>query len=126
MTAAALSEDEAARLAGALKALADPIRVRLVSLLATSPAGEVCACDLPPLLGRAQPTVSHHLKLLCEAGLLRREQRGRWAWFRLAPGALDDVCAALGAPRPRRAGTRPPAAGTATTGRDGRLRGATV
>ncbi len=113
LTEAVLSEADATRLATVLKALADPVRLRLVSLLATSPSGEICACDLPPVLARAQPTVSHHLKLLTEAGLLEREQRGRWAWFRLAPGALDDLRTALGAP-----GGAP--------GLDGRLSGATV
>jgi ArsR family transcriptional regulator, arsenate/arsenite/antimonite-responsive transcriptional repressor len=96
MTGAVLDEDQAVNLAHRLKALSDPVRLRLVSLLACSPSGEVCACDLPLLLGRKQPTVSHHLKLLTEAGILDREQRGKWAWFRLVPGALDQIRAALG------------------------------
>ena len=65
------------------KALADPVRLRLVSIIAGAPAGEVCACDLPGLLDRSQPTISHHLTLLVRAGLIDREQRGKWAWFRL-------------------------------------------
>ena len=91
-----LSEDDAVELATALKALADPVRLRLVNLVAA--AGEVCACDLPELLGRAQPTVSHHLSILVKAGLLRRQQRGKWAWFRLEADRLQAMCAALGNP----------------------------
>lgn len=76
---AALSESEADELVVMLKALADPVRLRLMNLIARS--DEACACDLPVALGRSQPTVSHHLKVLVEAGLLEREQRGKWAWF---------------------------------------------
>ena len=99
LTDRVLDEDEAAQLAARLKALADPVRLRLVSMLATSEAGEVCACDLPELLGRAQPTISHHLKALVEADLITREQRGKWAWFRLRPAALAEVVEALGSER---------------------------
>jgi ArsR family transcriptional regulator len=87
----ALSEREATDLADALKALADPVRLRLVSIVATSPTGEVCACDLPDAVDRSQPTVSHHLSLLVDAGVLEREQRGKWAWFRLRPQRLDEL-----------------------------------
>ena len=80
---AALDEGQATDLAELLKALADPVRLRLVSIVATAESGEVCACDLPTLVERSQPTVSHHLSLLVKAGLLEREQRGKWAWFRL-------------------------------------------
>ena len=66
-----------------MKALADPVRLRLVSIVAAAPAGEVCACDLPALLDRSQPTISHHLTQLVQAGMLEREQRGKWAWFRV-------------------------------------------
>jgi ArsR family transcriptional regulator len=72
---------EAEELAAAFKLLADPIRLRILSLIANSPGGEMCGCDLPRITGRSQPTVSHHLSLLAEAGLLTREQRGKWAWF---------------------------------------------
>jgi ArsR family transcriptional regulator, arsenate/arsenite/antimonite-responsive transcriptional repressor len=92
----ALDEDAAVELASILKALADPARVRLVSIVASSPTGEVCACDLPAALDRSQPTVSHHLSQLVNAGILHREQRGKWAWFRLQPERLAAVCAALG------------------------------
>ncbi len=74
---------EAAELAAAFRLLADPIRLRIVSLVANAPDGEMCACDLPAALERSQPTVSHHLSLLADAGLLTREQRGKWAWFRV-------------------------------------------
>lgn len=96
LTAGPLGEAEAAELAAVLKALADPVRLRLVSILASAPAGEVCTCDLPGLLGRSQPTVSHHLSVLMRAGLVEREQRGKWAWFRLRPERLAALRAALG------------------------------
>jgi ArsR family transcriptional regulator len=78
--------------------LADPVRLRLVSIIATSPSGEVCACDLPESLDRSQPTVSHHLSLLVNAGVLDREQRGKWAWFRLRRERLDELGAVLSSP----------------------------
>ena len=93
-----LDEHEAGVLAGQLKALADPTRIRLVSMLATTPTGELCACDLPEMLGKSQPTTSHHLKQLIDAGLVEREQRGKWAWFRLRREALAAVRVALGEP----------------------------
>lgn len=83
----ALTQDDAEEIATKLKALADPIRLRLVSMIAQS--GEVCACDLPAALGRAQPTVSHHLKVLVEAGLLDRDKRGKWAWFTVRADQLE-------------------------------------
>ena len=91
-----LDEAEAIELAAVLKALADPARVRLVSMVACSPTGEICACDLPGALDRAQPTVSHHLSQLVKAGILDREQRGKWAWFRLRPERLASLRVALG------------------------------
>ncbi len=93
----ALSETQAQQLAAAFKVLADPVRLRLFSLVAAAPDGEACACDLVEPLGRSQPTVSHHLSVLVEAGLLIREQRGRWAWFRPVPERLDVLREALGA-----------------------------
>ena len=96
VTAGRLEESAAAELAGVLKALADPVRLRLVSIIAASPTGEVCACELPGLLNRSQPTVSHHLSQLVHAGLIDREQRGKWAWFRLRPDRFAAVRAALG------------------------------
>ncbi len=88
LTVAALSEAQAVELAGAFKALADPARLRLFSMVASIPDGEACACDLVEPVGRSQPTVSHHLSVLVEAGLLSREQRGKWAYFRAVPGRL--------------------------------------
>lgn len=80
---APLDGEQAEQLASALKILADPARLRLVSLIAASPGSEACVCDLTDPLGLSQPTVSHHLKVLHEAGLLRRERRGRWVYYRL-------------------------------------------
>jgi ArsR family transcriptional regulator len=102
----ALTDAQANELAAALKALADPVRLRLVSIIATSPTSEVCACDLPESLDRSQPTVSHHLGLLVNAGLLEREQRGKWAWFRLRYERLDELSALL-APPASRSSARP-------------------
>jgi ArsR family transcriptional regulator len=93
---AVLGEDDAEELASILKALADPVRLRLVSIIAASPSGEVCACDLPAIVDRSQPTTSHHLSMLTKAGILEREQRGKWAWFRLRPQRIDALCAVLG------------------------------
>ena len=91
-----LDDEQATELAAHLKALADPIRLRLLSMIATSPTGELCACIFPESLGRSQPTISHHLSQLVAAGLLEREQRGKWAWFRLGSAQLDAVRASLG------------------------------
>lgn len=96
LTGTVLDDGQAEQLAVRLKALADPVRLRLVSLLACSESGEICACDLPALLGRKQPTISHHLKVLTEAGLVEREQRGKWAWFQLAANGLAELRVALG------------------------------
>ena len=96
VTAGRLDEAAAGELAAVLKALADPVRLRLVSIVATAPAGEVSACDLPALVDRSQATISHHLSLLVRAGLIEREQRGKWAWFRLRADRLAAVRAALG------------------------------
>jgi ArsR family transcriptional regulator, arsenate/arsenite/antimonite-responsive transcriptional repressor len=85
-------------MAGLLKALADPVRLRLVSLVAASPTGELCACDLPAALGRSQATVSHHLGQLVKAGVLTREQRGKWAWFRIRSQPFEAIRAALVVP----------------------------
>ena len=93
--AAPIGSDEAEELAAGFKLLSDPVRLRLLSLIANSPSGELCACDLPELIGRSQPTVSHHLSLLSAAGLLTREQRGKWAWFRIEPDRIDILRRAL-------------------------------
>lgn len=95
VTAAPLGADEAARLAHVLKALADPARLRLLSLIAATDGDEACVCDLTEPVGLSQPTVSHHLKTLVDAGLLTRQRRGSWAFYALVPGALDAVAGAL-------------------------------
>lgn len=93
---APLSHSEAAALARRFAALADPARLRLLSLIAAHDQGEVCACDLVEPLGRSQPTVSHHLKVLREAGLVEGERRGTWIWYRAVLGALAELRQALG------------------------------
>lgn len=95
LSSAPLSEADAEVLAGRLKALADPARLRLMSLVLASEAGEGCICDLTDPLGLSQPTVSHHMRVLVEAGLLQREKRGRWAYFRPVPGAMDALATVL-------------------------------
>lgn len=86
-----LGADAADTLAGVLRALAEPTRLRLLSLVAAHADGEACICDLTEPVGLSQPTVSHHMKQLVDAGLLTREQRGRWAYYRVVPGALDSL-----------------------------------
>lgn len=90
-----LGEDDAVRMASLLKALADPSRLRLLSIIASADGGWACACDLSQPLDRSQATVSHHLSTLVKAGLLEREQRGKWAWFRVRTERLADVGRAL-------------------------------
>jgi ArsR family transcriptional regulator len=92
----ALDATSAERLAAVLKVLAEPTRLRLLSLVAAQQDSEECICNLTDSVGVSQPTVSHHMKLLVDAGLLEREQRGRWAYYRLVPGALDTLTALLG------------------------------
>ncbi len=83
-----LSELRAAELARDFAVLADPVRLRLLSLIASAPAGEACVCELVGPLERSQPTVSHHLKLLADSGLIVGEKRGRWVWYRPVPDRL--------------------------------------
>ena len=92
------TDDAAEQLAAAFKALGDPARLRVLGLLATSPDGEVCACDLVGPLGKSQPTVSHHLKILREAGLVTAEKRGTNIWYAVLPAQLEALRAALGNP----------------------------
>ncbi|PVE63706.1 ArsR/SmtB family transcription factor [Microbacterium testaceum] len=92
---AAMSVTEAEELAGRLKALSDPTRLRLLSIVAGAAEQEACVCDLTEPVGLSQPTVSHHLKVLTEAGFLTRSKRGTWAYYRLVPGALEAVAGAL-------------------------------
>jgi ArsR family transcriptional regulator len=90
-----LGHAEAEQLATALKVLAEPARLRLLSLIQGQPDGEACVCHLIEPLGLSQPTVSHHLKVLLQAGLVEREQRGSWAFFRVRPEPLEALRSAL-------------------------------
>jgi ArsR family transcriptional regulator len=92
----ALDSKEADELARVLKVLAEPARLRLLSLIQAQPEGEACVCHLVGPLGLSQGTVSHHLKALLSAGLVTREQRGSWAYYRVVPEALESVRALLG------------------------------
>jgi ArsR family transcriptional regulator, arsenate/arsenite/antimonite-responsive transcriptional repressor len=92
-----LSEGEAALAARAFKALADPTRVRILSIIASAEGGEACVCDLTAGIDLAQPTVSHHLKVLLDAGLLERERRASWAYYRVRRDAVRDLARVLGA-----------------------------
>lgn len=92
-TGEALSPDSAQELAETFKVLGDPVRLRLLSLIASAP--EMCACDLTDPLDRSQATVSHHLSVLTKAGLITREQRGKWAWFSVAPDRVEFVRSVL-------------------------------
>ncbi len=83
-------------LAALFKALGDPVRVRMLAALAHDPARQICACDFVAIAGKSQPTVSHHLKLLREAGLIRGERRGTWIWYSLVPERLDEIAGAFG------------------------------
>src|SRR6202023_2994311 len=91
-----LDEAAAARLAAALRVLAEPGRLRIVSLIQAQPDREACVCHLTDALGLSQPTVSHHLRVLFEAHLLDRERRGNWGYYASVPGALDGLREALG------------------------------
>jgi len=90
-----ITADQAAGLARMLKALADPTRLRLVSMVAACEDGEACVCDLTQPLGLTQPTISHHLKILVDAGIFTRDKRGVWAYYALVPGALNALAAVL-------------------------------
>ncbi len=92
---APISREQAADLARRLKAVADPARLQLLALLRTSVTGEVCVCDLTGPLGLSQPTVSHHLRILSDAGLVARERRGTWSYYSLVPSRFDDLLSAL-------------------------------
>ena len=89
VTGGVLTEVAAERLAHTFKALSDPSRVKLISLIAASEDGEACACDLTEPVGLSQPTVSHHMRILVDAGLVAREQRGKWAYFSINPEAAS-------------------------------------
>ena len=94
-----LQAEEAEQLAARFKALSDPNRLRILSIVAANDSEETCVCDLPEPLGLKQPTVSHHLKILVDAGILNREKRGVWAYFSLVPGALESLSSTLVTPK---------------------------
>ncbi len=98
LSSAPLDEGQAAELAAAFKALADPVRLRLLSMIASQP-GEVCVCELTPAFALSQPTISHHLKLLRQAGLIDCERRGTWVYYWVLPAALDRLGAFLTTPQ---------------------------
>ena len=93
--APAMSAERAEELSKQFKAIADPNRLRLVSLISSSTENEACVCDLTEPLDLGQPTVSHHLKVLVDAGILHREKRGVWAYFSIVPGALNSLAGVL-------------------------------
>ena len=94
ITEGELDPDNAAELAGVFAALSDPVRLRLLSIVASE--GEVCSCNLEEPLGKSQPTVSHHTRVLAEAGLIEGEKRGRWTWWHLVPEQVERIRALLG------------------------------
>ena len=96
LTSEPLDEDQAGRIAPVLKALADPARLRLLSLVASHSDGEACVCDLNDAFDLSQPTISHHLKVLHEVGMLNREKRGVWVYYSLNREALSDLGVLLG------------------------------
>lgn len=95
MLRAPLSKGDAEEVASALRALADPVRLRLLGFIAAQPGAEACVCHLTGPVGLSQPTVSHHLKLLHDAGILDRDKRGAWVFYRIRPERLDAIRATL-------------------------------
>ena len=93
-----IDETSAAGLAQVFKALGDPVRLRLVSLIGARQGGEVCVCDLTSAFDLSQPTISHHLKVLREAGLINSERRGTWVYYRLVPAVLERMAGLLSVP----------------------------
>jgi ArsR family transcriptional regulator, arsenate/arsenite/antimonite-responsive transcriptional repressor len=96
LAAEPLSAEQAEQVAPQLKALAEPVRLRLMSLIASHPGGEACVCDLNEAFELSQPTISHHLKVLHEAGLLDREKRGVWVYYRARTQALASLGTLIG------------------------------
>jgi ArsR family transcriptional regulator len=101
-----LGRDDAEALATAFKAIADPGRLQLLNFIARQPGSEACVCNLVEPLGLSQPTVSHHLKVLTEAGLLERERRGTWMFYRLVPDRVEALRQALALPSDKPAARR--------------------
>jgi ArsR family transcriptional regulator, arsenate/arsenite/antimonite-responsive transcriptional repressor len=100
LSAQPLSQAQAEQIAPLLRALADPVRLRLMSLVASHPGGEACVCDLTEAFDLSQPTISHHLKVLHEAGLLARDKRGVWVYYRARTEALASLGALISSPEP--------------------------
>jgi ArsR family transcriptional regulator, arsenate/arsenite/antimonite-responsive transcriptional repressor len=100
LSAEPLSRAQAEQVAPLLKALAEPVRLRLMSLIASRPGGEACVCDLTGAFDLSQPTISHHLRVLHEAGLLDRDKGGVWVYYRARTGALASLGALIGSPPP--------------------------
>lgn len=102
LASASLDEDQAVELAKVFKALGDPVRLRLLSMIASC-GGEVCVCEMTPAFELSQPTISHHLKLLRQAGLIDCERRGTWVYYWVLPAAMDRLGAFLRTPQTARA-----------------------
>ncbi|WP_328861238.1 ArsR/SmtB family transcription factor [Streptomyces sp. NBC_00306] len=103
LAAAPLGEERAGELAKVFKALGDPVRLRLLSMIASrGESGEVCVCELTPAFELSQPTISHHLKLLRQAGLIDCERRGTWVYYWVLPGVLDQLASFLVTPQSAR------------------------
>ena len=100
LSAAPLTMEQAGQVAPLLKALADPVRLRLMSLVASREGGEACVCDLNDAFDLSQPTISHHLKVVHEAGLVDRDKRGVWVYYRVRPQVLAALAALIGCPVP--------------------------
>ncbi|MGV9906300.1 ArsR/SmtB family transcription factor [Streptomyces sp. NPDC003388] len=111
---APLDEGQAVELAKVFKALGDPVRLRLLSMIASRAGGEVCVCDLTPAFDLSQPTISHHLKLLRQAGLIDSERRGTWVYYRLLPEMTDRLAGILSRPAGRPLPARTAPAGAAS------------
>ncbi|MEU1510544.1 metalloregulator ArsR/SmtB family transcription factor [Streptomyces sp. NPDC005811] len=103
LAAAPLDEEQAADLAKIFKALGDPVRLRLMSMIASREGGEVCVCELTPAFDLSQPTISHHLKLLRQAGLIDCERRGTWVYYWVLPNVLDRLAGFLAMPQTAKA-----------------------
>jgi ArsR family transcriptional regulator, arsenate/arsenite/antimonite-responsive transcriptional repressor len=99
LTAEPLTMQQAGQIAPLLKALSDPVRLRLLSLVASHEGGEACVCELNDAFELSQPTISHHMKVLHEVGLVDRDKRGVWVYYRIRPGALASLSTLIGGPR---------------------------
>ncbi|MFF4402572.1 ArsR/SmtB family transcription factor [Streptomyces sp. NPDC001480] len=99
LASAPLDDERAAQLAKVFKALGDPVRLRLLSMIASREGGEVCVCEMTPAFDLSQPTISHHLKLLRQASLIDCERRGTWVYYWVLPGVLDQLAAFLTTPQ---------------------------